>query len=79
MYSGFVGAAMINTIPTIVPIFVIILLGWLARVFGFIRAEFIEPANRLVFYLAIPAAVKNIFVCCQKFIFRCRINIQFKI
>jgi len=34
VYSGFVGAAMINTITTIFPIFAIILLGWLARVFG---------------------------------------------
>jgi predicted permease len=48
---------MIHTLTTIIPIFVIILLGWLARAFGFMRAEFIEPANRLVFYLAIPAMV----------------------
>jgi predicted permease len=48
---------MLNTITTIIPIFVIILLGWLARVFGFLRTEFIAPANRLVFYLAIPAMV----------------------
>lgn len=46
-----------NIISTIIPIFVIIILGWMARVFGFIRTEFIEPANRLVFYLAIPAMV----------------------
>jgi predicted permease len=48
---------MINVVTTIIPIFVIIILGWLARVYGFIRAEFISPANRLVFYLAIPAMV----------------------
>ncbi|MGD9240493.1 MAG: AEC family transporter, partial [Desulfobacterales bacterium] len=48
---------MINVVTTIIPIFVIIVLGWLARVCGFIRAEFISPANRLVFYLAIPAMV----------------------
>ena len=48
---------MIQTLITILPIFMIILLGWLARVFGFIRMAFIEPANRLVFYLAIPAMV----------------------
>ncbi len=48
---------MMNIISTIIPIFVIIILGWLARVYGFIRSEFIEPANRLVFYLAIPAMV----------------------
>jgi predicted permease len=48
---------MMNIVTTIIPIFVIILLGWLARVYGFIRVEFISPANRLVFYLAIPAMV----------------------
>ena len=48
---------MIHTLTTIIPIFIIILLGWLARAYGFIRSEFIEPANRLVFYLAIPAMV----------------------
>jgi predicted permease len=46
-----------NIVATIIPIFVIIILGWLARIFGFIRADFIPPANRLVFYLAIPAMV----------------------
>ena len=46
-----------DIVTTIVPIFVIIILGWLARVYGFIRDEFISPANRLVFYLAIPAMV----------------------
>jgi len=48
---------MMNIVTTIIPIFVIIILGWLARVYGFIQAEFIAPANRLVFYLAIPAMV----------------------
>jgi hypothetical protein len=48
---------MMNIVATIIPIFVIIILGWLARVYGFIQAEFIAPANRLVFYLAIPAMV----------------------
>ena len=48
---------MMNIVSTIIPIFVIIIIGWMARVYGFIRAEFIEPANRLVFYLAIPAMV----------------------
>ena len=46
-----------NIVTTIIPIFVIILLGWLARVYGFIRPEFLQQANRLVFYLAIPAMV----------------------
>ena len=49
--------SMMNIVATIIPIFVIIILGWLARVYGFIRNEFIAPANRLVFYLAIPAMV----------------------
>ena len=48
---------MLNIATTIIPIFVIILLGWLARVYGFIRTDFIAPANRLVFYLAIPAMI----------------------
>jgi hypothetical protein len=44
---------MMNIFSTIIPIFIIIILGWMARVYGFIQAEFIEPANRLVFYLYI--------------------------
>ncbi len=46
-----------NIFTTIIPIFIIILLGWLARVYGFMRPEFLQQANRLVFYLAIPAMV----------------------
>ena len=46
-----------NIVTTIIPIFIIILLGWLARVYGFMRPEFLQQANRLVFYLAIPAMV----------------------
>ncbi len=42
---------------TIIPIFTIISLGWLARVRGFIPPEFSGPANRLVYYLAIPAMI----------------------
>ena len=42
---------------TIIPIFTVILLGWLARHRGFISPEFSVPANRLVFYFAIPAMV----------------------
>lgn len=42
---------------TIIPIFAIVLLGWVSRKKGFIHAEFIGPANSLVFYLAIPAMV----------------------
>jgi predicted permease len=46
-----------NIVTTIVPIFTIIIIGWLARQRGFIPDEFFAPANRLVFYLAIPAMV----------------------
>jgi predicted permease len=42
---------------TIAPIFVIILLGWFARRRGFVPIEFFGPANRLVFYIAIPAMI----------------------
>lgn len=46
-----------EVIITIIPIFAIILLGWAARKKGFITPEFLEPANRLVYYLSIPAMV----------------------
>ena len=42
---------------TIIPIFMVIVLGWFARQRGFLPAEFLVPANRLVFYIAIPAMV----------------------
>ena len=42
---------------TIVPVFSIILLGWISRKKGFIPADFIGPANALVFYIAIPAMI----------------------
>ncbi len=44
---------------TIVPIFAIIVLGWVARRRGFITGEFLQPANRLVYYLALPALIFN--------------------
>ncbi|UCD91467.1 MAG: AEC family transporter [Desulfobacterales bacterium] len=46
-----------NIVSTIIPIFSVIILGWLARWKGFIQQEFLEPANRLVYYLAIPALI----------------------
>lgn len=42
---------------TIIPIFSVILLGWLAQRKGYVPPQFIGPANRLVFYFAIPALV----------------------
>lgn len=46
-----------NIITTIIPIFAVIGLGFIARMIGFIKKEFLEPANRLVYYLAIPAMI----------------------
>ncbi|HKI48045.1 MAG TPA: AEC family transporter, partial [Desulfobacteria bacterium] len=46
-----------NIINTIIPIFVLIVLGWLAGRRGFLPVSFLGPANRLVFYLAIPAMI----------------------
>ncbi len=48
-----------EVIVTIIPIFAIIILGWVARRRGFITAEFLEPANRLVYYLSLPALIFN--------------------
>ena len=42
---------------TIIPIFSIVIIGWLIRRKGFIPPEFLAPANRLVFYIAIPALI----------------------
>ncbi len=44
-------------ISTIIPIFTVIILGWFARRKGFIPPDFLAPANRLVYYLAIPAMI----------------------
>lgn len=46
-----------NTIQTIIPIFVVIFLGTLARKKGWIPNSFLKPANQLTFYLAIPAMI----------------------
>lgn len=50
---------MMNILTTIVPIFAIIILGWVSHRRGFIPKNFIGPANSLVFYMAIPAMVFN--------------------
>jgi predicted permease len=44
-------------LSTILPIFFVILLGWVFHQRGFIPQEFLGPGNRLVFYLAIPAMI----------------------
>ncbi len=46
-----------NIISTIVPIFIIIFLGVFARQKGFISGDFLHQANRLVYYIAIPAMI----------------------
>ena len=48
-----------EVIVTIIPIFAIIILGWVAAKRGFITPQFLEPANRLVYYLALPALIFN--------------------
>lgn len=42
---------------TIIPIFAVVVLGLLASKKGFMPTEFLGPANRLVYYLAIPALI----------------------
>ncbi len=48
---------LMEILNTIIPIFTVIVLGWFARQRGFIPPEFLGPANRLVYYIAIPAMV----------------------
>jgi predicted permease len=44
-------------LATIVPVFVVIFLGLFARKIGFITDVFIEHANRIVYYIAIPVMI----------------------
>lgn len=46
-----------QVLTTIAPIFAVIGLGYIARTKGFIANAFLGPANRIVFYLALPALV----------------------
>lgn len=48
---------MLHIINTILPIFTIIFIGWIARRKQYILPQFMEPANHLVYYLAIPAMI----------------------
>jgi malate permease and related proteins len=48
---------MMPVYATIIPIFIIVLLGWVVHRKGFLPSEFLGPANRLVFYVAIPAMI----------------------
>ena len=46
-------------IATIIPIFAVIAIGWILHRKGLIPVVFMNPANTLVFYLAIPAMIFN--------------------
>jgi len=46
-----------DTLTTIAPVFIIIFLGWYARKKAFIPYEFLGPANRLIYFFAIPALI----------------------
>jgi predicted permease len=48
---------MTNILATILPIFVIIFLGWGLRQIDFMQEGFLKPANRLVYFVAIPAMI----------------------
>jgi hypothetical protein len=62
-----------NIVTTIIPIFAIIILGFFAHSIGFIQAQFLGPANRLVYYMAIPAMI---FRSISKASFKSQFNIK---
>lgn len=51
------GRHAVHIFYTIIPIFFVILLGLAARSRGYFPPGFLEPANRLIYYLAIPAMI----------------------
>ena len=46
-----------SILNTILPVFLVIVLGWLFHRRGFLPQAFLDPGNRLVFYLALPAMI----------------------
>lgn len=48
-----------DVITAILPIFIIIAIGWGAKKRGAITPEFLGPANKLVYFLSIPAMIFN--------------------
>lgn len=48
---------MVNILSTIIPIFAIIFLGWFVRHKGLVPVQLLGPANRLVYYVAVPAMI----------------------
>ncbi len=61
-----------HIVSTIIPIFSIVIIGWFIRSRGFIPPEFLGPANRLVFYIAIPAMI---FRAVSKASFKAQFNL----
>ncbi|MDJ0831551.1 MAG: AEC family transporter [Desulfobacterales bacterium] len=64
---------MSDILHTIIPIFAIISLGMLVRVSGIIKPAFMVPANRLVYYLALPAMI---FRALSKASFKAQFNLD---
>ncbi len=64
---------MSDILHTIIPIFAIIALGMLVRVWGIVKPEFMAPANRLVYYLALPAMI---FRALSKASFKAQFNFE---
>ena len=48
---------MVHVVNTIIPIFAVILLGWMLRSRDLLPANLLGPLNRIVYYLAIPAMI----------------------
>jgi predicted permease len=48
---------MTDILSTIIPIFAIIFLGWFVRHKGLVPVQLLGPANRLVYYVAVPAMI----------------------
>ena len=48
-----------NIVSTIVPIFIVVFIGLIAKQRGFFTPDFLGQANRLVYYFAIPAMIFN--------------------
>jgi len=48
---------MLDVVNTIVPVFLLILLGYFLHAKELLPSPIVGPLNRLVFYLAIPAMI----------------------
>jgi len=51
--------SIIFTLNTVLPVFVIIFLGWILKRINFINDEFINKSSDVVFYVAFPAMIFN--------------------